>query len=192
MHRIAERDAPEGLVAVVRMPRWPLQELSIGEHALIVIADGLENPGNLGTLLRTADGAGAELVVVTNRRARLSHPQVFRASHGMSLKVPHVEFARAEDAIGWLRQQGCTTYVAAPGGGGGGMHYRQLDCDGRTALVFGSERFGLSPAWSEQGFRRVAIPMLGAADSLNVGAAAAILSYEIRARKDSWSSSYEA
>ena len=189
MHRIAERDAPEGLIAIVRMPRWPREELRIGEQALIVIADGLENPGNLGTLLRTADGAGAELLVVTNRRARLSHPQVFRASHGMSMKVPHVEFARVEDAIGWLRQQGCTVYLAAPDGGVDGVgdvHYRQLDCGGRTALVFGSERFGLSPAWSEQGFRRVAIPMLGAADSLNVAAAAAILLYEARARKDGW------
>lgn len=128
-------------------------------------------------------GAGAELVVVTNRRARFTHPQVFRASHGMSLKVPHAEFARTEDAIAWLGQQGCTVYLAAPGGG---THYRQLDCGGRTALVFGSERFGLSPAWARQEFRRVAIPMLGAADSLNVAAAAAILMFEVRARKDSW------
>lgn len=101
----------------------------------------------------------------------------------MSLKVPHAEFARTEDAIAWLGQQGCTVYLAAPGGG---THYRQLDCGGRTALVFGSERFGLSPAWARQEFRRVAIPMLGAADSLNVAAAAAILMFEVRARKDSW------
>lgn len=183
MHRVAERDAPEGLLAVVRVPRWPLDELRIGERALIVVADGLENPGNLGTLLRTADGAGVDLVLVTNRRVRMSHPQVFRASHGMSLRVPHVDFARAEDAIAWLREHGCAVHLAAPGGG---VHYRQLDARGRTALVFGSERFGLSPAWAEQGFRRVAIPMLGAADSLNVAAAAAIMLYEVRARKDAW------
>ena len=147
MHRIAERDTPEGLVAVVRMPHWPSAELRLSDTALIVVADGLENPGNLGTLLRTADGAGAELVVVTNRRTRISHPQVFRASHGMSLTVPHIEFAHPEDAIEWLRQHDCTIYLAAPGGG---VHYRQLDCGGRTALVFGSERFGLSAAWAAQ------------------------------------------
>ena len=183
MQRISERDAPEGLLALVAMPRWPLEELSVGERALIVVADGLESPGNLGTLLRTADGAGAELVIITNRRTHVSHPRVFRASHGMSLKVPHVAFARAQDAIVWLREHDCTIYLAAPGGG---VHYRQLDCGGRTALVFGSERFGLSPAWAEQGFRRVAIPMLGAADSLNVAAAAAVLLFEARARKDAW------
>ena len=183
MQRIAERDASEGLLAVVRAPRWPLQELRLSDGALVVVADGLENPGNLGTLLRTADGAGAELVVVTNRRARPGHPRVFRASHGMSLKVPQVEFARVEDAGAWLRRHGCTVYLAAPGGG---VHYRQLDCGGRTALVFGGERFGLSPAWAKQGFRRVAIPMLGAADSLNVAAAAAILLYEVRACKQGW------
>ena len=182
MHRIAERDTPEGLVAVVRMPHWQSAELRLSDTALIVVADGLENPGNLGTLLRTADGAGAELVVVTNRRTRISHPQVFRASHGMSLKVPHIEFAHPEDAFEWLRQHDCTIYLAAPGGG---VHYRQLDCGGRTALVFGSERFGLSAAWAAQRCRRVAIPMLGAADSLNVAAAAAILLYEARAHKDS-------
>ena len=69
---------------------------------------------------------------------------------------------------------------------GGGVHYRQLDWGGRTALVFGSERFGLSAAWAAQGCRRVAIPMLGAADSLNVAAAAAILMYQARAHKDDW------
>ena len=183
MQRIAERDASEGLLAVVRAPRWPLQELRLSDCALIVVADGMENPGNLGTLLRTADGAGAELVMVTNRRARLSHPRVFRASHGMSLKVPQVEFARVEDAGAWLRRHGCTVYLAAPGDG---LHYRRLHCDGRTALVFGGERFGLSAAWAQQGFRRVAIPMLGAADSLNVAAAAAILLYEVRACKQGW------
>ena len=129
MHRIAERDTPEGLLAVVRMPHWPSAELRLGDAALIVVADGLENPGNLGTLLRTADGAGAELVVVTNRRTRISHPQVFRASHGMSLKVPHIEFAHPEDAFEWLRQHACTIYLAAPDGG---VHYRQLDWGGRT------------------------------------------------------------
>lgn len=183
MHRISDRDAPEGLLALVRQPRWPAEELAPRDNALIVVADGLENPGNLGALLRTADGAGAELVVVTNRRARISHPQVFRASHGMSLRLPQVEFARVEDAVAWLRRHGCTVYLAAPGGA---VHYRQLDCGGRTALVFGSERFGLSPAWAQQEFRRVAIPMLGAADSLNVAAAAAVLLYEVRARKQGW------
>jgi len=183
IHRVSDRDAPEGLLALVKMPRWSLDRVRIGEHALVAVADGLENPGNLGTLLRTADGAGVDLVMITNGRARVSHPRVFRASHGMSLKVPHVEFAHAEDAIAWLRQHDCTVCLAAPGGG---VHYRQLDARGRTALVFGSERFGLSPAWAEQGFRRVAIPMLGAADSLNVAAAAAVLLYEARARKDAW------
>lgn len=183
MHRITERDAPEGLLAVVRVPRWSLDELRIGERALILVADGIENPGNLGTLLRTADGAGADLVMITNGRARMSHPQVIRASHGMSLRIPHVEFARAEDGVVWLREHGCTVYLATPGGG---VHYRQLDGGGRTALVFGSERFGLSPAWARQDFARVAVPMLGGADSLNVAAAAAILMYEVRARKDAW------
>jgi TrmH family RNA methyltransferase len=183
MQRVSERDAAEGLLALVRQQRWSERALTPSTGALIVVADGLENPGNLGTLLRTADGAGAELVVVTNRRARLSHPQVFRASHGMSLKVPQVEFARAQDAVAWLQRHGCTVHLAAPGGD---LHYRHLDCGGRTALVFGSERFGLSPVWGQQEFRRVAIPMLGAADSLNVAAAAAILLYEVRARKQGW------
>ena len=183
MRRIAERDAPEGLVALVRMPRWSAAEIRLSADALVVVTDGLEAPGNLGTLLRAADGAGAELVVVTNRRTRISHPQVFRASRGMSLKVPHLEFARAEDAAAWLGRRHCTIYLAAPDGG---AHYRQFECDGRTALVFGSERFGLSSTWEERGCRRVAIPMLGAADSLNVAVAASILLYEARARKESW------
>ena len=170
MHRIAERDTPEGLVAVVRMPHWPSAELRLSDTALIVVADGLENPGNLGTLLRTADGADAETGGGDQPANPDQSPAVFRASHGMSHGAAH-RVAHPEDAIEWLRQHDCTIYLAAPGGG---VHYRQLDCGGRTALVFGSERFGLSAAWTGQECRRVAIPMLGAADSLNVAAAAAI------------------
>ncbi|SDD69470.1 TrmH family RNA methyltransferase [Glycomyces harbinensis] len=180
MQRMSERDAPEGLLALVAMPRWDPAQIELSEDALIFVTDGIEIPGNLGTLLRTADGAHAELLVMTNRRTRMSHPKVFRSSKGMSLHVPHIEFGQVDDAISWLTERGVHIYLADTQDS---VHYRTMDCSGRTAIVVGNERYGITNPWYGHGFPRVGVPMLGVADSLNVSISAAILAYEARARK---------
>jgi tRNA G18 (ribose-2'-O)-methylase SpoU len=101
--RISERDKPDGLFSIAQLPIWEPPDLHLGESALIMVADGMEIPGNLGTLIRTLDAAGADCLVLTNRRTRLTHPKVFRASQGMVLKMPVLDFERTEDAIGWLQ-----------------------------------------------------------------------------------------
>jgi RNA methyltransferase, TrmH family len=143
----------------------------------------MEIPGNLGTLIRTLDACGADCVVLTSKRTRLTHPKVLRSSQGMSMKVPSLEFAEISDAIGWLARNNFTVYLADTDNS---INYRQADYQGRTAIVVGSERYGISPPWYEQGFQRIGIPMLGAADSLNVSVSASVLLYEARARKNSW------
>ena len=87
------------------------------------------------------------------------------------------------DAAAWLTGHGCTVYLADTDQS---VSYRAADYGGRTALVVGSERYGISPAWYQPGFRRIGIPMLGSADSLNVAISASVLLYEARARKDGW------
>jgi TrmH family RNA methyltransferase len=180
MRRMSERDAPEGLLALMQMPRWEPARIELSENALVIVSDGIEIPGNLGTLLRTADGVNAELLVMTNRRTRMSHPKVFRSSKGMSLRVPHVEFARVGDAVAWLYEHDVRVYLADTADS---VHYRAMDCSGRTAIVVGNERHGISNPWHEHGFGRVGVPMLGVADSLNVSVCAAILAYEAREQK---------
>lgn len=181
--RISERDAPDGLLALVEMPAWDPADLAFGPSALVLVADGLEIPGNLGTLIRTLDACGADALVLTNRRTRMSHPKVLRGSRGTSLLLPSVEFARPEEASAWLRARGFAVYLADTDGG---THYRRLDYRGRVAFVVGNERHGISRPWYGPGSRRVGVPMLGAADSLNVSVSASVLLYEARARLARW------
>jgi RNA methyltransferase, TrmH family len=181
--RLAERANPDGLLSVVRLPDWGPDTVDIGPDALVVVADGVEIPGNLGTLLRTMDACAADCLVLVNRRVRLTHPKVLRASQGMSIRVPSWEFAAVADALEWLDGLGFTAFVADADDS---VNYRSCDFRGRTALVVGSERYGVSKPWYEAGCTRVGIPMLGAADSLNVSVSASVLLYEARAQKSGW------
>lgn len=181
--RMSERGEPDGLLALVEMPQWDPEQIEFGKSALVLITDGVEIPGNLGTLIRTLDACRADLLIMTNRRTRMSHPKVFRGSQGMSLAVPHVEFADTADAIAWLKQNRFTVYLADTDDS---VNHRQMDYQGRTAIVVGSERYGISKPWYEHGFQCVGVPMLGYADSLNVSVSASILLYEVRAHKAGW------
>lgn len=181
--RMAEREKPDGLVAIARQPQWQPDDLSLGERALVLVTDGVEIPGNLGTLIRTLDACRADCLILTNRRTRITHPKVFRGSHGMSLRVPSLEFDEPTEAIEWLKRHEFGVYLADTAGA---THYRQAAYRGRTALVVGSERYGISKPWYEHDFARVFVPMLGAADSLNVAISASVVLYEVRARQDGW------
>src|SRR5690348_12228724 len=183
LEKISERDKPDGLLSLAALPRWDVDDLRLGANALVLVADGLEIPGNLGTLIRTLDACDADCLVLTNRRTRLTHPKVIRASQGTILTVPTVEFDAVEPAMNWLDQNGFTVLLADTDDA---INYRQADYDGRTALVVGSERYGLAKLWYERGYTRVAVPMLGAGDSLNVSVSASILLYEAKARKANW------
>lgn len=182
LQRICERDRPDGLVSIAQLPSWDADALARGESALVLVADGLEIPGNLGTLIRTLDACRADCLILTNRKVRLTHPKVFRGSHGTSLTVPTIEFETPDETIEWLRRRAFEVLLADTEG----SHYRTHDYGGRTALVVGNERKGISREWYQHGFESLAIPMLGLTDSLNVAISASLLLYEARARKDSW------
>lgn len=181
--RMSERGEPDGLLALVEMPRWEPEHIEFGKSALVLVTDGMEIPGNLGTLIRTLDACKADLLIMTNRRTRMSHPKVFRGSQGMSLVVPHVEFEDTAEAVMWLKRHRFTVYLADTDES---VNYRQMNYQGRTAIVVGSERYGISNPWYEHGFQCVGVPMLGHADSLNVSVSASILLYEARAHKAGW------
>jgi TrmH family RNA methyltransferase len=182
--RITERDRPDGLVSLVRLPAWDPASVPLGRRSLVLVADAIEIPGNLGTLLRTLDACGGDCLVLTNRRTRLTHPKVFRGSRGMNLRVPVVELGEPVDAVEWLRARGFAIHLATTGPDA--VPYRRVGYPPRTALVVGNERYGISGPWREYGFTEVTVPMLGVADSLNVSVCASIVMYEIRARTDGW------
>lgn len=183
LERISERDSPDGLVSVADMPRWEPDALTFGEPALALVADAVEIPGNLGTLIRTMDGCLADVLVLTNRRTRMTHPKVFRGSHGMSVRLPYVDFEQPDDAAKWLQEKGFSLYLADTGGAD---NYRAARYARRSALVVGNERYGISTPWYSYGATAVTIPMLGNADSLNVSISASVLLYEMRAQLSGW------
>jgi TrmH family RNA methyltransferase len=177
---LSERDRPDGLISLARLPPRDADTVDVGWPSLVLVADAVEIPGNLGTLLRTLDASGGDCLLLTNRRARLTHPKVFRGSRGMNLRVPIIEFDTPDAAIRWLDDRRFAVYLATTGPDA--VPYRGVPFPPRTALVVGNERYGISPAWYGRGFTQVTVPMHGAADSLNVSICAAILLYEARAR----------
>lgn len=181
--RLTKKGRPDGLISTARLPTWQPTQLRFDEDALVLVADGVEYAGNLGTLIRTVDAASADCLILTSRRAKLTNPAVYAASRGMVLTTPVLEFATIAGAAGWLREHEFDVHLADPAATGS---YRVPAYRGRTAFVVGSEGGGLHRNWHEQGFGAVSIPMLGQADSLNVALSAGILLFEARARKEGW------
>ncbi len=169
------------LLSVVRLPRWPSSRLQTAANGLVLVADGIEYAGNLGTLIRTADACAVDALVLTRGTARVTHPKAFAASRGTVLTTPVLEYAEVANARADLVAAGFTTYVADPAGA---TSYRDAGLGvGPTAVVVGSEGDGVAEEW-RAGLTRVSIPMRGRADSLNVAASAAVLLFEARAALD--------
>ena len=188
-YRISERvlarlqpdAAAPALLSLVRLPRWDSGAVLTSDARLLLVADGIEYAGNLGTLVRTADACAADALVLTRATARVTHPKAFVASRGTVLTMPVLTYASVAEARSALVDAGFTAYVADPAGA---TPYRTAGLGtGRTAVVVGSEGDGVSDEWRE-GLTRVAIPMRGRADSLNVAASAAVLLFEARAALD--------
>ena len=148
--------------------------------ALIAVVEGVEKPGNLGAILRSADGAGLDAVVAADPRTDLGNPNAIRASLGTIFARPVVEASTA-DTLAWLRANGLAIVAARVDGA---IDYAAHDFRGPVAIVLGAEAEGLSEAWRAPDVRAVRLPMRGVADSLNVSAAAAVLFYEARRQRD--------
>ena len=176
--RLADRDGPDGIAALGQARRRTLGDISVGPRTRVMIADGWDLPGNLGTLIRCADGAGASGVLVVGPGFGLSHPLVLKASMGAALAMPVVAVGRPA-ARRWLRERGFRIVAADPAGR---RSYRDIDYHGPLAIVVGSERRGLAREWLAAADSIAAIPMLGTSDSLNAALAGALLLYEALAQ----------
>jgi len=182
MARLSDRHREgDSMASVLRLPQWDAERVRLPPQPLVVVADGLESPGNLGTIIRTMDACGADLLIMTGVRTRASGPAVFKGSRGRSLTVPHVVIGSPADAARWLVDRSIMIRVADADGS---RSYAAADWSGPTAIVLGNEHSGPSVVW--RGFDRVRIPMLGRADSLNVAVSAGVLLYHARAVRDGW------
>ena len=178
--KLAFGERSEGLVAIVRIPSTALAGLTLQSAALVLVVEGVEKPGNLGAVMRSADGAGVDAVIAASPRTDLFNPNAIRASAGTMFTVP-LGAAPSAEVLAWLRQHDLrivTGRVDAP------RLYTDLDLTGPLAIVVGAEADGLTETWTGDDIEAVRLPMLGAADSLNVSVSAAILLYEARRQRD--------
>lgn len=172
--KMAYRESPDGWLAVVPAVPSTLPRLDPAKRPLVLICEGIEKPGNLGAILRTADAAGVAAVVAADPATDWGNPNVVRASKGTLFCVP-VGSAPSARVLSWLTEHSLTLVVAMPGAD---LLMTEADLTGPTAIAVGSEARGLPEPWAARADVKVRIPMFGRADSLNVAAAAAIITYE--------------
>ncbi len=164
----------EGVLAVADPPPTGLDTLRLAGNPLVAVLEGIEKPGNVGAVIRSADGAGVSAVVVADPHTDLFNPNAIRASLGTIFSMPVGEAAGSE-VLAWLAEHRFSVIAARVDGS---VPYTEVDFRRPAAIVLGSEAEGLSPLWHGPHVTAVHLPMLGTADSLNVSAAAAVLFYE--------------
>ena len=172
--KIAYRGGTEGVVAVMRAKERSLESLVLSERPLVLVLEQVEKPGNLGAVLRSADAAGADAVLVCDPLTDLYNPNVIRASLGAIFSVP-VGACPSEAGCAWLKAHGIAILTAQLQDS---ELYYDADMVRPTALVFGTEDKGLTPFWRSQADAHIRIPMAGMMDSLNISVSAAILAFE--------------
>ncbi len=184
--KIAYGEREDGVLAVAKYTEITLDEiyerLPSDRPPLIGVIEGVEKPGNIGAILRSADGAGLSALIVADPQTDLFNPNTIRASLGTIFSVP-VCTADSEKTAAWLKEHSIFTYAAIVDGA---IHYTQADFIQPCAIVLGSEAWGLTETFRGEGIQPIFLPMLGIADSLNVSTTAAILFYEaLRQRENS-------
>jgi len=181
LSRLAYGERDEGLVVLFETPPSDLGRLAatLPRDALVAVMERVEKPGNLGALLRSADGAGVDAVIAADPVSDIWNPNAIRASLGTIFNTPVATCTSAE-ALAFLHTQGIAVLAARVEAA---ADYDAVDMSGPVALVVGAETAGLTESWSGEGVTPVAIPMLGLADSLNVSASAAVLFYEARRQR---------
>lgn len=172
--KMSYRENPDGWLAIFPIPRRELAQVPLSVEPLVLVAESLEKPGNLGAILRTADAVGVDAVLVADPRVDLWNPNVVRASRGAVFTVPVVKVENAA-ALAWLRQSRIHIAAATPAGD---KAYSAADLRRAVAIAVGTEDEGLSDFWLEAADERLVIPMNGTVNSLNVSIAAALLLYE--------------
>jgi TrmH family RNA methyltransferase len=172
--KVAYRERPDGLLAVA--PQWQreLDSLTLPAAPFLLVVEAIEKPGNLGTILRSADAAGCDAVIVCDPVTDIFNPNVVRASTGVLFSVPLVVSESAQ-VLNWLRENRIRTVATTPAAQ---TLYTAADLRGPLAVIMGSEQYGLSDFWLNNSDLPVRIPMAGQADSLNVAMATIITLFE--------------
>lgn len=177
--KLAYRDTTEGILAIAVAKSLRLEDLNLPENPLVLIAEGLEKPGNLGAILRTADAARLDAVLIANPKSDVYNPNIIRASVGCLFTVP-LAVATTEQIITFLKNRHLNIYSATLQDA---VPYHTQDYTTPTALVVGTEATGVTEAFREQSVKNIMIPMQGEIDSMNVSVAASVLIFEAKRQR---------
>lgn len=177
--KLAYRDTTEGILAVAKSKNLSLSELNLGKNPLVLIAESPEKPGNIGAMLRTADAANMDAVIIANPKSDLYSPNIVRSSVGC-LFTNQIATGTTEEIIAFLKEKNINIYCATLQDSTG---YHTQDYTTPTALVVGTEATGLTQEWRDNSTQNIIIPMQGAIDSMNVSVAAAILIFEAKRQR---------
>lgn len=178
--KLAYRETTEGVIAVVKGKSHTLSELQItSPNPLILVAEAPEKPGNIGALLRTADAANLDAVIIANPKTDMYNPNIIRSSVGC-LFTNKIAVASSSEIIGFLKEMEIGIYCAALSAS---TNYTEVDFTDATAIVVGTESTGLSDEWLKNATQNIIIPMEGEIDSMNVSVSAAILIFEAKRQR---------
>ncbi|RLC38124.1 RNA methyltransferase [Candidatus Falkowbacteria bacterium] len=172
--KISYRQNPEGYLAIARPKRLDLKTIKLSQKPLVLILEAIEKPGNLGAILRTADAAGVDAVIINDPRVDVYNPNVIRASLG-SVFTNKIVVENSEKTLKWLKLNKINSYAATPSAT---ELYTNKGYKNSCAIVVGAEHEGLSQFWLKKADFKVKIPMLGKIDSLNASVSVAILLFE--------------
>ena len=172
---LSDTVTPQGVLAVVKQPSWTLEQLSFENGCRLLLLDDIQDPGNLGTILRTAEAAGVNMVIMSEGCADIFNPKVIRSTMGSIFRLPFVTDDLVS-VIEMLKTEGVTVYGAALEGS---SDYREVEFSEKTAIVIGNEGNGISGNVLNAVNEKIRIPMKGQIESLNAAVSAAILLYHI-------------
>ena len=178
--KIAYRDSHDGIIAIARMYEKNINNIYLSITPLVIVLESVEKPGNLGAIIRTADAAGADAVIICDPQTDIFNPNVIRSSIGC-LFTTNVVTCTNQQAYEWLKKNNITSYAAVVGVT---TCYYEETYRESTAFIMGTESSGLSPFWIKNADKKISIPMAGRIDSLNVSTATAIMVFEAKRQRE--------
>lgn len=179
--KIAYRESTEGIIAVAKIKDHSLENLKLPKNPLIVVLESLEKPGNIGAVLRTADAANIDAVLIADPKTDLYNPNIVRSSVG-AIFTNNIATASSQEIINFLNNNNIAVYSAILQEA---VPYFSVDFTSGSAIVMGTEATGLSPLWRKQSTANIIIPMEGQIDSMNVSVATAVLIFEAKRQRNS-------
>ncbi len=177
--RLSDTKTPQGILAVVRNPGYDFEEVLSGERGLFLLLEGIQDPGNLGTMIRTGEAAGVKAVIMDHDTADIYSPKVVRATMGSIYRTPFFYSDDLYETVRELKQKGVCVYAADPAGK---CFYHETEYAEKTAVFIGNEGRGLSRKALDLSDKGLKIPMEGQTESLNAAVAAALIMYDYRNR----------